>query len=110
MIGSWLLFCFILSSSYAGNLKGNLTKPIYSKEIETKEDIVKSGLPWGFTIHETSFFRSFLMSSDDPVIQTIWKKKIVKGYNTDSDVSKSDGIFLRKIYHSITKKMCSLEG
>ena len=56
LIGIWLLACFILSSSYAGNLKGFLTNLGNEPKIETPEQVLESGLPYYWHDHGTKIF------------------------------------------------------
>ena len=40
---SWLVFCFIISATYTGNLISFMTYPGQESPINTAEDILKSG-------------------------------------------------------------------
>ena len=40
---TWLIFCFLISAAYTGNLISFLTYPGKEKEINSAEDIIKSG-------------------------------------------------------------------
>ncbi len=44
--GTWLLFAFITTSSYAGNLKATRLNPVEEHPINNVHDIVHSGLEW----------------------------------------------------------------
>ena len=39
IVGIWILYCLIMSQSYAGNLKAYLTTPAYSEPIDTLEQV-----------------------------------------------------------------------
>ena len=43
----WLLYGFIITCAYSGNLTAFLTEPGYSAPINTLEEVIQSGLPWG---------------------------------------------------------------
>ena len=38
-MGVWLMYCLVMSSSYAGNLKAYLTTPAYSNPIDTLQQV-----------------------------------------------------------------------
>ncbi len=40
VMGMWILYCLVMSSSYAGNLKAYLTTPAYSSPIDTLEQVM----------------------------------------------------------------------
>ena len=43
----WILYCVIIAASYSGALKAFLTLPVYQPPINTLQDVLDSGLPWG---------------------------------------------------------------
>ena len=79
MIASWLIYCFIISSAYAGNLKAFLTTKIVSKPINTLEEIINGGLPWKISIisHDDQLV---LQETKNPTLQKIWKFREHVGY------------------------------
>jgi len=53
IVGSfWLLFCFVLNSSYLCTLLSQLTVPSTSDAIKSFDDLVKSNVPVHATIHD----------------------------------------------------------
>ena len=38
-VAVWILFCLIMTQSYAGNLKAYLTTPAYSEPIDTLQQV-----------------------------------------------------------------------
>ena len=47
MFAIWILYSFLIAASYSGALKAFLTLPVYQPAIDTLEDVLDSGLPWG---------------------------------------------------------------
>ena len=45
LIVFWIIYCLIMASSYGGNLKSTMTKPMFTKAIETVQDVLESDLP-----------------------------------------------------------------
>ena len=43
----WILYSFLIAASYSGALKAFLTLPTYQPAIDTLDDVLDSGLPWG---------------------------------------------------------------
>ena len=80
MIGVWIFYCLVVSSSYAGNLKAFLTNPSYTKPIGTLKEVVESGLPWGMVLYGEEE-EVMMAESEDPVIRTIWEKKYIAEYS-----------------------------
>ena len=39
-VAVWILYCLIITQSYAGNLKAYLTTPAYSKPIDTLQEVI----------------------------------------------------------------------
>ena len=46
MICVWLLFAFLITSGYGGNLRAFLMNPILEPPINTLDDMLSSGYPW----------------------------------------------------------------
>ena len=42
----WLLFAFLITSGYGGNLRAFLMNPILEPPINTLDDMLSSGYPW----------------------------------------------------------------
>jgi len=80
LIGAWILYCLILSSSYSGNLKAFLTTPGIGLPIDTLKDVLDSGLSWGMVLYGEEE-EEMMAESPDPVIQRIWQEKEVKPYS-----------------------------
>ena len=40
VVAVWILYCLIITQSYAGNLKAYLTTPAYSKPIDTLQEVI----------------------------------------------------------------------
>ena len=74
-----------MSSSYAGNLKSFLTNPLLTKPISTLQQVIDSGLPWGMVLYGEEE-EEMMAESTDPVIQTIWREKIVTPYSPTPQV------------------------
>ena len=91
MIGVWVLYCLVASSSYAGNLKAFLTTPSFTKPINTLAEVLASGLPWGMVLYGEEE-EEMMAQSEDPVVRRIWQEKIVTEYSPTPKVRKRRGI------------------
>ena len=91
MIGVWVLYCLVASSSYAGNLKAFLTTPSFTKSINTLAEVLASGLPWGMVLYGEEE-EEMMAQSEDPVVRRIWQEKIVTEYSPTPKVRKGRGI------------------
>ncbi|XP_042872734.1 uncharacterized protein LOC122253581 [Penaeus japonicus] len=73
MLASWLIFAFIITTAYRGNLTAALTLPKYPPRVETLPELVEvvdkiTMPPYG------AEFKEFFSQSDSVVFQTIAKK------------------------------------
>ncbi|XP_063614361.1 uncharacterized protein LOC134787514 [Penaeus indicus] len=73
MLASWLIFAFIITTAYRGNLTAALTLPKYPPRVETLPELVEvvdkiTMPPYG------AEFEEFFSQSDSLVFQTIAKK------------------------------------
>ncbi|XP_069982141.1 ionotropic receptor 21a-like [Penaeus vannamei] len=73
MLASWLIFAFILTTAYRGNLTAALTLPKYPPRVETLPELV--GVVDKITMPPYGAeFKEFFSQSDSIVFQTIAKK------------------------------------
>ena len=80
MFAIWILYCVIIAASYSGALKAFLTLPVYQAPIDTLEDVLDSGLPWGMVLYGEEEEEMMASSPEGSVIRTIWDDKIVCKY------------------------------
>ncbi len=71
----WLVFAFLATMSYGGNLRAFLLKPQYPEPIETVNDILESGLNWKMVVYGDHFERHIV--KNEP---RLWNGKEVVGY------------------------------
>lgn len=71
-----MLYCFLVASSYSGNLKSHLMTPTYTPPITDLKDTLESGLKWGMVLYGEDI-EVMMAHSKDPVISKIWSDKIV---------------------------------
>lgn len=57
-----------------------MTNPLFTQPIETLEELVESGLPWGMVLYGEEE-EEMMAESTDPIIQIIWRDKIVTEYS-----------------------------
>ncbi|CAB4070113.1 unnamed protein product [Lepeophtheirus salmonis] len=69
---SWFNFCLISPAGYSTKLKSFLTNPIFSKSINTIEDVLESGLPWGMVNYD-ELEQHMMERINDSSIKKIWK-------------------------------------
>ncbi|XP_059088023.1 glutamate receptor ionotropic, NMDA 2D-like isoform X1 [Tigriopus californicus] len=92
LIGTWVIFCMIATYSYGGSVKSFMTNPLFTQPIRTLEELIDSGLPWGMVLYGEEE-EEMMAESTDPVIQVIWRDKIVTEY---SQVPQIEGVYLGK--------------
>ncbi len=80
VVGGWLLFSFILTASYGGNLRAFFMTPKYTEPVENMLDVVESGLPWTMTITGEEI-ETYLANTEEPVEQQLWAGKTVVPYS-----------------------------
>nr|XP_040576005.1 ionotropic receptor 21a-like [Lepeophtheirus salmonis] len=85
LCGSWFIFCLIITAGYSSKLKSFLTNPIYSKPINTIEDVLESGLPWGMVKYD-ELEQKMMEKSNDSSIKKIWKNMEFLPFNALPDV------------------------
>ncbi len=73
VVGVWLLYSFVITASYGGNLSAFLLKPEFSQPINKVEDVVSSGLPWSMVLYGEEI-ESYLEQSEMPVEQKLWEE------------------------------------
>ena len=71
VVGTWIIFCFVMMSAYGGELKAYLTQKSYTSPIATLQDILESGLPWGMIFYG-ELEQQIMETSSDPTIKAIW--------------------------------------
>ena len=76
-MGIWILYCFVITSSYTGALRAFLITPVFTKPINTLTEVVESGLEWGMILYGEEEERQ-MAASTDPVISKIWNEKNVE--------------------------------
>ena len=97
MFAIWILYSFLIAASYSGALKAFLTLPVYQPAINSLEDVLDSGLPWGMVSVTNVSTRALtsvsqvlygeeeeeMMASspEGSAIRRIWDEKIVKQWN-----------------------------
>ncbi|CAB4069886.1 unnamed protein product [Lepeophtheirus salmonis] len=89
LCGSWFIFCLIITAGYSSKLKSFLTNPIYSKPINTIEDVLESGLPWGMVKYDELVRKpnkKMMEKSNDSSIKKIWKNMEFLPFNALPDV------------------------
>ena len=74
------MFCMVLANAYGGSLKAWLTYPARTEPIDTFEDILDSGLPWGMVLYGEQE-EQILEESQDPIKKAIWEGKVVEEYS-----------------------------
>ena len=97
MFAIWILYSFLIAASYSGALKAFLTLPVYQPAINSLEDVLDSGLPWGMvsvtyvSTRELTSVSQVLYGEEEEemmasspegsAIRRIWDEKIVKQWN-----------------------------
>lgn len=71
-----MLYAFIVTASYGGNLRGFLTNPGTTEPINTVKDMVSSELPWNIVLYGEDVEYD-LSVSQDPLVKKLWDKKEV---------------------------------
>ena len=61
--------------------------PLEEKRIESKKDIVESGIPWDMTLYGGDI-EDDLRKSKDPILRKIWTDKIVSPFNPSLNLSR----------------------
>ena len=105
ILGSWILFCLIIGSSYSGGLKAHLTTPTYTKPIESLKEIDESGYHVGIVLAGGEEEEIMMETSKDPYMMSIWKKKEALQFTPYPNVKCY--IFLGKQSHFNNKLYCS---
>ena len=75
----WLIYCIVISSSYAGNLMAFMTTPSLTSPIDTLKQVLDSGLSWAMVLYGEEE-EEMMQKSADPVIKRIWDEKMVEEY------------------------------
>ncbi len=75
-----MFFALILTSGFAGNLRGLLLSPGRGKPIDTMEDIVNSNLPWTIVLYGIHLDNE-LSKSVDKVEKAFWEGKTEVEYD-----------------------------
>lgn len=75
VILSWVLFCFVFSSSYESTFISFLVNPVYEKQINTIQDIIKSGIP----VYGNVASRYPFDKGGDPAAKVMLKQWVVIG-------------------------------
>ncbi|CAF2743233.1 unnamed protein product [Lepeophtheirus salmonis] len=88
LCGSWFIFCLIITAGYSSKLKSFLTNPIFSKSINTIEDVLESGLPWGMVNYD-ELEQQMIEKSNDSNIKKIWKDMEFLPFNALPDVESA---------------------
>ncbi len=47
LIGSWLLYCLVISASYSSTMKSHLTVPEMVPAVDSLREVAEGDLPWG---------------------------------------------------------------
>lgn len=76
IIGTWLLVSFIIAASYSGALKSHLTRPNYSKNIDSWEAVLDSG------IKIEKMFGYDIMENFDPILDRVMERAEVIEYSS----------------------------
>ena len=82
----WLIYCIVISSSYAGNLMAFMTTPSLTSPIDTLKQVLDSGLSWAMVLYGEEE-EEMMQKSTDPVIKRIWDEKMVEEYAPSPKVS-----------------------
>jgi len=87
----WLIFSFLITASYSGNLRAFLMTPERDKPIESIQDLFESGLNWNSV--DYSLVDLIVQNTpDDQKLQEFWKEKEVAEYE--------DYIYKRVNFHT----------
>jgi len=71
---SWLLFAFVMTAGYAGNLRAYLMTPDVEEPIETLADVFASGFKWD--MFEYGGITNIVASSpEDEQLNKFWRGK-----------------------------------
>nr|XP_027215329.1 ionotropic receptor 21a-like [Penaeus vannamei] len=73
-VGTWLLYCFIVSSAFTANLVAFLTIPIFPERIQTVKELAKSDYRWVCMFDYGEFVPGALRSSQDPHYKALGEK------------------------------------
>ncbi|XP_076058553.1 ionotropic receptor 93a-like [Oratosquilla oratoria] len=73
LLGFWLIFAFIISVAYRGNLTASLTSPKYPPRAEDIFDLVHVGARVGIPSYG-QHIKNFLLDSDSPVYRSAGKQ------------------------------------
>ncbi len=76
---TWLLYAFVITSSYAACLRALLLRPRFTSPIETAEAMASSGLPSGMILYGLNMEYD-VANSEDPHVQKFWAEKEVVQY------------------------------
>ncbi len=74
--GIWMMYAFLATAAYGGNLRGFLTNPPTTEPISTVKDLVTSGLPWNMVLYGENVEHE-LSISQDPLVKKFWNEKQV---------------------------------
>ena len=75
LLGTWILYSFILAASYGGSLRAFLMRPVFQKSMDTMEKVIASGLTWEMGLYGEPV-ENEMATSEDPTIKRIWDDKI----------------------------------
>jgi len=95
-VAVWILYCLIITQSYAGNLKAYLTTPAYSKPIDTLQEVIESNLPWGMVLYGEEE-EELMANSEDPIIQKNMERQNCGGVQSSS--TNPSGLRRQKDFH-----------
>ncbi len=71
----WLLFAFLVTAGYGGNLRAFLMNPPLEDPIDTLQKVADSGLPWEMGIYGEDVEME-MARSENPLMKKIWNEKI----------------------------------
>lgn len=91
VVGVWMLYCLLITSAYTGNLKAFLTNPGLTSPIDTLQDVLASGLPWGMVLYGEEEEELMANSPIGSTIRTIWDEKNVMPYSPT--VAEVDNVY-----------------
>jgi len=74
----WLLAGFVLTSSYAGNVRAILIRPEIGKTVNSIEGAVKSGQKWGFT---EMYFSEHFFNVKDKYVKIFFEEYVAVPYH-----------------------------
>ena len=76
MVGIWYLYAFVITASYAGEIRSFFINPGTTSPLDNFEQVVNSGLDWGLILYGEEE-EKVMEASTDPIMSKIWSVRIL---------------------------------